>query len=277
MGNEIDHTFGNVLAQASFVERHCDFLSLMEQLKRTCEAADTVGPMHRDDLVMYSLVRLVIEDFNEVILLAANGTTTGAMKILRGMFERVVTVCYLETHSEQIDLFVDYWAVSERRSANRIREDMPNALPEKVIQYIESEYDKVEKKFATKGGRKPRMSWNDLDIISLAKNAGGFDSLIHICYYEPLSETHPSMGAVLRRAAVDSDDSYWYEYGIKPRDEWLTLRGATYLLLRALEVFQRRFESNGLAELINQCLTGFREWLEADKAHFPEKAETLER
>lgn len=276
MGTGINNKFGNVVAQASFVERHHGFLSLMEQLNRACEAADKVGPMHRDDLVMYSLVRLVIEDFNEVILLAANGTTTGAMKILRGMFERAVTVCYLETHSEEIDLFVDYWAVSQRRSANRIREDMPNALSEKVIQYIESEYGKVEKKFATKGG-KPRMSWNDLDIISLAKNAGGFDSLIHIGYYEPLSETHPSMGAVLRRAVADSDGSYWYEYGIKPRDEWLTLRGATYLLLRALEVFQRRFEGIGLAELINRCLTGFREWLEAEKARFPEKDQTLER
>lgn len=59
----------------------------------------------------------------------------------------------------------------------------------------------------------------------MAKNAGGFDGLIHTCYYEPLSETHPSMEAVLRRAAFDSDDSYWYEYGIKPREEWLTLMG----------------------------------------------------
>jgi len=125
MKNGINQKFGNALAQASFVERHRDFASLMELLKRTCEAAHKVGPMHRGDLVMYSLVRLVIEDFNEVILLAANGTTTGAMKILRGMFERTVTVCYLEKHLQDIDLFVDYWAVSERRAANRIREDMP--------------------------------------------------------------------------------------------------------------------------------------------------------
>jgi len=276
MKNGIDQKFGNALAQASFVKRHRDFLSLIELLRRTCEAADKIGPMHRDDLVMYSLVRLVIEDFNEVILLAANGTTTGAMKILRGMFERTVTVCYLEKHLQEIDLFVDYWAVSERRSANRIREDMPSALPDKVFQYIESEYDKVKKKFATKGGSKPRISWNGLDIISMAKNAGGFDSLINIGYHEPLSETHPSMGAVLRRAAIDSDGSYWYVCGIKPRDEWLTLRGATYLLLRAIEVFQRRFEGNGLAELINQCLTSFREWLEAEKANFPGGAQTFE-
>src|SRR5438552_15318388 len=108
MENGINHKFGNVFAQSSFVERYRDFLSLMDLLKRTSEAADKVGPMHRDELVMYSLVRLVIEDFNEVILLAAKGTTTGAMKILRGIFERAVTVCYLEKHSEQIDLFVDY-------------------------------------------------------------------------------------------------------------------------------------------------------------------------
>lgn len=52
--------------------------------------------------------------------------------------------------------------------------------------------------------------------------------------------------------------------------------GVTYLLLRALEVFQRRFEGNGLAELIDQCLTGFREWVEAEKANFPERAQTFE-
>lgn len=276
MGNGINNKFGNVVAQQSFLKRHHDFLSLMEQLNRACEAADKIGPMHRDDLVMYSLVRLVIEDFNEVILLAANGTTTGAMKILRGMFERAVTVCYLETHSEQIDLFVDYWAVSQRRSANRIRQDMPSVLPEKLIESIESKYENVKKQFATKGGSRDRMSWNDLDIIAMAKKAGGFDGLIFTCYYQPLSETHPSMGAVLRRARFDSDDSYWYEYGIKPREEWLTLIGVTYLLLRALEVFQRRFEGNGLADLIGQCLTGFREWVETEKADFPERARTFE-
>ena len=144
-----------------------------------------------------------------------------------------------------------------------------------MFQYIESKYDNVRKKFATKGD-KDRTSWNNLDIIAMAKKAGGFDSLIQTCYYEPLSETHPSMGAVLRRASFDSDDSYWYEYGIKPREEWLTLIGVTYLLLKALEVFQRRFEGNGLAELIGQCLTGFKEWIEAEKANFPDRARTFQ-
>jgi hypothetical protein len=63
------------------------------------------------DKIIYLLSRQVYEDFNEILLLCANGLSTGAMKILRGMYERAVTVCYLQTHPEKIELYSKYYYV----------------------------------------------------------------------------------------------------------------------------------------------------------------------
>ena len=39
-----------------------------------------------------SLGRICVEEFNEILLLAGNGRGVGALKVLRGMFERAVYV-----------------------------------------------------------------------------------------------------------------------------------------------------------------------------------------
>ena len=42
------------------------------------------------DLIVYTLGRIAIDDFSELMVLGGNGWGIGALKILRGMYERVV-------------------------------------------------------------------------------------------------------------------------------------------------------------------------------------------
>src|SRR5271167_491232 len=50
---------------------------------------------YRTDLIVYTLGRIAVDDFNELVVLAGNGRGVGALKILRGMYERIVTAAYV--------------------------------------------------------------------------------------------------------------------------------------------------------------------------------------
>lgn len=60
------------------------------------------------DRVIFYFGRLCVEDFVEILLLCGNGYGFGATKILRGMFERVITARYLQSNPQFADDFLDY-------------------------------------------------------------------------------------------------------------------------------------------------------------------------
>src|SRR5271169_6329192 len=49
---------------------------------------------YRTDVIVYTLGRIAVDDFSELVILAGNGWGVGALKILRGMYERIVTTAY---------------------------------------------------------------------------------------------------------------------------------------------------------------------------------------
>ena len=50
---------------------------------------------YRTDLIFYTLGRMAVDDFSELVVLAGNGWGIGALKTLRGMYERIVTAASL--------------------------------------------------------------------------------------------------------------------------------------------------------------------------------------
>jgi hypothetical protein len=65
------------------------------------------------DRVIFILGRCCVEDFFEIVLLAGNGSGIAAAKILRGLYERAVTMVYLINHPEEVQSFLDYNHVAE--------------------------------------------------------------------------------------------------------------------------------------------------------------------
>ena len=90
-------TFGIPEVQKEFAERYEQFLKEYPKIREAQDKVISVSTKKMqnsmNDKVIYLLARQVYEDFDEILLLCANGYSTGAMKILRGMFERTVTVC----------------------------------------------------------------------------------------------------------------------------------------------------------------------------------------
>ena len=80
----------------AFGTRHQRFFDNFDTLKRALERAfvrDIKGS--GADPIIFYLGWRCLDDFWEILLLAANGYGLGATAHLRGMFERVVTAAYL--------------------------------------------------------------------------------------------------------------------------------------------------------------------------------------
>ncbi len=84
-------TFGRPDEQEAFVESHRlffeRFLNLQAALNIAFRREETTSGLA--DMVVFFLGRLCVEDFTEILLLCGNGYGMGAMKLLRGMYERV--------------------------------------------------------------------------------------------------------------------------------------------------------------------------------------------
>jgi hypothetical protein len=59
-----------------------------------------VEDKYKANIASFILARLAIDEFSEMLVLASNGYGLGAMKILRSMYERVVTSAYVAQNPE---------------------------------------------------------------------------------------------------------------------------------------------------------------------------------
>src|SRR5437016_3448450 len=106
--------FGNLQAEDDFKKRHAKLIDPgIENINALQQAA--VGNAKQSaliDRVLYVQIHLIVEDFNEIIFLCAHGLSNGALKILRGMFERTVTLSFLQKHPSEAKRFMDFYWVS---------------------------------------------------------------------------------------------------------------------------------------------------------------------
>jgi hypothetical protein len=109
MAEDIKAQFGFRQEWGHFANSHQLFLKCFPNLQAALRTAfirkGTLVQLV--DRIIYFTGRLCAEDFMEVLLLCGNGYGIGAMKILRGMYERAVTARYLHANPPS--------AITERR------------------------------------------------------------------------------------------------------------------------------------------------------------------
>jgi hypothetical protein len=115
---------------AAFEGQHAKFLEALDALTETinCVKCRTFHNSCPADEIVFFLGSVVSEDFTEVWLLAGNGLGTGAMKVLRGMYERTVTAAYISKFPEQVKPFSDYGQIAHRRLLNHAKGALRIAL-----------------------------------------------------------------------------------------------------------------------------------------------------
>jgi hypothetical protein len=101
---------------------------------------------------------MVSNSFGALITLTLNGYGHDALRISRGMFEISVNAAYLQRHPEEVDDFLDYHWVNQRKRLDYMKQHDPEALrrlPAESISAVNTEYARVLARFADKVG-KPR-------------------------------------------------------------------------------------------------------------------------
>ena len=98
-------------------KRNLRFLERFPILEKAINLAfaQTVHLSEPIDRFVLTYGKVCVEDFNEILLCCGNGAGLAGQKLLRGLYERAVTLRYLHENPLEIDNFFDYHHVSQRK------------------------------------------------------------------------------------------------------------------------------------------------------------------
>src|SRR5262245_25566856 len=116
--------FGETEAARAFWARNPAFWPAFERLMAL--ANKCVGrswtPTNRMQDLVFNLGETCRQDFLEVAFLAVNGHGIAAQKLLRGLYERAVTLEYIRQNPDKAERFVRFAAIQEFKAANKADE-----------------------------------------------------------------------------------------------------------------------------------------------------------
>ncbi len=250
-----------------FARRHSAFLEQFPNLESALKIAfNREGNMAEPaDKVVFFSGRLCIEDFMEILLLCGNGYGVGALKILRGMYERAVTARYLHMHPEEADNFLDFHWVSQRKLARAIQATFgENVLAKEKLEEVEAKYNEVRERFTVTDCKKCNTkrlnyTWSKLDFVSMSHGAGSIGDLIVPGYYIPTRQGHSTAGAILSRLKESETGGLEFD-GTPQRDEAdIALITAHALLLNVIDLQKEHFKLTALEKPLQTCSQDFLE------------------
>jgi hypothetical protein len=136
-------TFGFQEEWQDFERRNRPFLERFPRLEKTLQMAFGRDAKLGEPIDKFILMfgRVCVEDFLEVLLCCGNGNGQAAQKLLRGLYERAVTLRYLHEHPEEIDDFLDFYHVTQRKLMIACQSTMgADTFPPEMAAEIEREY-----------------------------------------------------------------------------------------------------------------------------------------
>jgi hypothetical protein len=155
-----------------------------DQFPKFYKAATDLVPLVNDvikrplkgqlQIVLGFMAGIVSNSFGALITLSLNGYGHDALRISRGMFEASVNAAYLQHHPEDVDDFLDYHWVHQKKLLDYMEKHYPEGfalIEAKTIAETNTEYARVLPRFADKSG-KPRVSWCKKNVRARAEEVG---------------------------------------------------------------------------------------------------------
>jgi hypothetical protein len=242
MSHDFEIRVGNIHEWIPFATRNREFLDEFANLSKTLHEMfirQLHTPHERIDMFVFAVGRMVVDDFMEILVLCGNAEANGAQKILRGMFERVVTMLYLQQNPDQLQAYYDFFWVTERRLVNAIEATFRKGAvdPERAAR-VEAEYQRVKGTFQKKvcdmcGATVDNFTWTKIDTVEMAKRVG-LAGFIVPAYYLPLGHAHATMTGILDRLETTPEDGLTFGARLNPLMADRVLSAAHSLLLYAL-------------------------------------------
>ncbi len=242
--------FGNPVEWKNFLTVNPSRTRAIQSVLETCKQVflRTLTSDNPGERVGFYLGRICVEEFNEILLLSGNGYGVGALKILRGMYERAVTSAYLLDNPEFGEQFLDYHKVHKYKAYNHGLKMGPfkPQLSEETVKQIKDEFEAVKAQYTEDicgVCKKTRIqgSWTKLDTLSLAKKAGkGFEELYFDAFYLPTLQVHTTVASLMNRLGQTPEGRLTSNPGAQRTEARHAVVLAHNLLLRVLESQNRR-------------------------------------
>lgn len=227
----------------NFEKRHPTFRAAAARLEKALETSllrtmtpkpDKPAPVQ---LVISFLGHQAAEDFFDIVLLAVHGQGGGALKLLRPLFERVVTAVYLMKHPEDVQDFNDYADVHARKVINHAREngvDLTEWVTAERVAEVEAAYQRVKERF------KDQQSWTKKNLKVLADEIG-LGSLYAGAAFWPTMLLHTTRVGLEARLDT-SGGSLAFHHGPRREDADRALGYAHALIVQLLYACNQFFE-----------------------------------
>lgn len=265
---EAKDCFGRPALCARFIAEHPKFVTNLASLYQTMNKVfvrEGAG-VEAADTLLFFMGRKCCEDFLEILLLAANGYGTGALKLLRSLFENAVTAAYLSSHPDEVERFLDFHIIHMHRLYDNLKKMVGEdafkaAVPAEVIRINEEEYKRVKPIFQTTdckkcGTKKLQQGWTKHGPEQLVQMVlGGYKSMYHESYLMPMLQLHTTAMSVMEQIkTVDGKLTIDFEKSMKLAED--ALFGAHRLIVEVLTTQNNHF-SLGLDEDLTMRLQEF--------------------
>lgn len=215
------------------------------------------------DKFVFLYGRLCVEDFFEVGLCCGNGYGSAALKLVRSLYERAVTLRYLHEHPEELREFWDYHHVAWYKLMVPVDETLgKKTISDEMRAKLTAEYERVKDRFMVTacekcGTKRLNHTWSKLDFVSMSKKTGVIGRLILPGYFLPLRHAHATVGALLSRVEHSEVEGLSFSPTAQRKEADEALMTAQNIIVDVLNVQDERFKIPGLAEQIQRVIDDF--------------------
>jgi len=218
------------------------------------------------DLSSFILARTAVDDFSELLTLASNGHGIGALKTLRGMYERVVTSAYVALFPEVSRALIDstwthQWKVWRRATA--LRPALASTVSAEEIEMLRERAEAAKARhnesFCKNCGQLVEVhAWTKVDLDTMAQKvdsrlAGPELNLARLadfylrCYLQPTALAHAT-GTSVNEKFEKVDGEWTYKMDSSTELKQSLIFGHTLLL--SLLAHQNRHFNYGLEHVL---------------------------
>lgn len=207
--------------------------------------------------LIFFLGRMVADDFGEILMLSGNGYGFGAYKILRGMYERVVTAMYIakdpaEARKFALQSAIDKFKLWERTVATF--PEMAKHCTEEQIRSLKEESDRARKQLREPLCPKcrqpmPDAPWTRKGVDAMAREVDeGLYRLYGQFYLEGTAQSHANSLGMERRLKRTEHGGWTYK-DTSEQEGRLALNLGHSLVLKSLKLQNEYFRLGLDAEI----------------------------
>jgi len=202
--------------------------------------------------------RLCVEDFHEILLCCGNGYGFAALKLLRALYEKAVTLEHLNNNPDELDAFLNHRYISEYKLFQAIVDEFGlEALPSNMVEQSAQKYEQFKNNYLVTdckkcGTKRVNFTWTKLSLVAMAKRTRILGKLMGSAYYLPMRHTH-STGASLIERLEYTEQSFGFNPDTQRRQADSAVREAYTIILEVIYIQLQRFKIEGLQAVFDRC------------------------